>query len=48
MPAIATIVAKVVFFILQVVFWTVVVKTVDTTYSKMKSWNLQRVAAKAA
>ena len=48
MPAIATIVAKVVFYTLQVVFWVLFVKTIDTTYSKMKNWHLSRVAAKAA
>lgn len=48
MPAIATIVAKIVFYIVQVVFWVFFVKTIDTTFNKMRNWNLQRVAAKKA
>jgi hypothetical protein len=48
MPAIATIVARVLFYIVQVVFWVLFVKTIDTTYNKMKTWHVARTAAKAA
>lgn len=48
MPAFVNIVVKVVSFVVQVVFWFFVVKSLDKGLNTMRDWRLRRLAAKAA